>query len=97
MEIVARNQTIWKFSWENLEFRFYVILDCWTSGRAMDLASTEPPTEMSTRGTSWEAKTASVQRWQTNHIHMNYCLEFLTAANFSRRNGLSRRTQAEFH
>jgi hypothetical protein len=45
------------------------------SGRTMALGLTQPPTEMSTRNTTWGVKAAGAQGWQTYHLHVPIVLK----------------------
>ena len=46
------------------------------SGRNMALRSTQPLTEMSTRGISWRVKAAGVWGWQHYHLHVRTVYKF---------------------
>jgi len=45
------------------------------SGRTMDLRSTQPLTEMSTREVSWGVKAARAYGWQHYHLHVPIVLK----------------------
>ena len=41
------------------------------SNRTLDLGSTQPLTEMNTRGVSWGVKMTGVYNWQSYHLHVS--------------------------